>query len=66
MTRRPDPDFDRKCSVLYQMELSTYEIATRLHTSQGRVAQALRRTGTPRSTLSKALHLYHGTVRLPG
>lgn len=56
---RTDATYDAKISVLYRCGLSTAQVATRLGISQGMVANALRRTNTPRRSIGEALRLHH-------
>lgn len=54
--------FDQRCAKLYIKEqISTYEIASLLGCSQGRVAHALRRAGVQMRGFSQAVTLAKAT-----
>lgn len=69
MTLRYDPEYDAKIADLYSRGLSTYQVSARLGVSQGMVAKALRRAGTPRRSMSDAQFNRYSkptiTLRLP-
>lgn len=57
MKYQPDHEMDDKIALLYLTGHSTYQVARRLHLTEGKVNRSLRRTNTPRRTISEAKKL---------